>query len=213
MLKENKKTLIITSILTLLPVIAGIILWDRLPDPMATHFGMNNQADGYSSKIMTVFGIPVLLTALLWLGAFITSRDPRHRNISPKVFSRVLWIVPLISLLSAASVYPYNLGYTVDMKFYSGILMGVLFIFAGNYLPKSRQNYTVGIKIPWTLDNEENWNKTHRLAGYLWVAGGIVMLLGTLTGWISTGWIIAVAALCALVPCIYSFWLHERKGL
>ena len=99
------------------------------------------------------------------------------------------------------------------MKFYSGILLGVLFIFAGNYLPKSRQNYTVGIRIPWTLDNEENWNKTHRLAGYLWVAGGIVMLLGTLTGWISTGWIIAAAAVCALVPCIYSFWLHERKGL
>ena len=212
MLKENKKTLILTSILTLLPVIVGIIFWNRLPDPVATHFDINNQPDGYSSKIVAVFGIPLLLTAVLWVGALVTSRDPRHQNISPKVFTRILWIVPLISLIAAGAVYPYNLGYKVDMTFCSGILLGAMFIFVGNYLPKSRQNYTVGIKIPWTLDNAENWNKTHRLAGYLWVAGGIVILFGTLAG-VGPGMMIAVAAVMVIVPCAYSFYLHEWKGL
>ena len=213
MLKENKRTLIITTILTLVPVIVGILFWNRLPDPMATHFDINNQPDGYSSKIVAVFGIPLLLTVILWVGAFVTSRDPRHQNISPKVFTRILWIIPLISLVSSCAVYPYNLGYKVDMNFFAGILVGVMFIAVGNYLPKSRQNYTVGIKIPWTLDNVENWNKTHRLAGYLWVAGGFVILLGTLTGWISTGMMVAVTAIMVIVPCAYSFYLHERKGL
>ena len=213
MLKENKRTLIITSILTLLPVIVGILFWNRLPDPMATHFNMNNQPDGYSSKILAVFGIPLLLTAVLWVGALVTSRDPRHQNISPKVFTRILWIVPLISRVFAGAMYPCNLGYKLDMNFFAGILLGVLFIVVGNYLPKSRQNYTVGIKIPWTLDNAENWNKTHRLAGYLWVAAGIVILIGTLAGCLSTGMMVAVAIIMVIVPCAYSFYLHERKGL
>ena len=64
MLKANKKTLIIASIITVLPILIGIMLWNRLPDPMATHFGMDNEADGFSSKAFAVFGIPLCLLAL-----------------------------------------------------------------------------------------------------------------------------------------------------
>ena len=63
MMKANKKTLIITSIVTILPVLIGIICWDRLPDVMATHFGMNNEANGFSSKVFAVFGLPLVLLA------------------------------------------------------------------------------------------------------------------------------------------------------
>ncbi len=213
MLKANRKTMIITSILTILPVLIGIIYWDRLPDVMATHFGFNNEANGFSSKTFAVFGIPLILLAVLWLGAIVTAYDPKRQNISPKMFSLVLWIAPVISLIAAATMYPVNLGYEVDITFFSELLLGLMFIIIGNYLPKARQNYTIGIKIPWTLANEENWNRTHRLAGYLWMICGILMVLICLTQLVPSEWLIGIILFMTLVPCVYSFWLHTKKGL
>ncbi len=213
MLKANRKTLIITSIVTILPMLIGVICWNRLPDVMATHFGLNNEANGFSSKSFAVFGLPVVLLALLWVGAFVTSRDPKKQNISPKVFSLTLWIVPVLSLFVAAMMYPINLGYELDITFFAELLLGLLFIIIGNYLPKARQNYTIGIKIPWTLANEENWNRTHRLAGYLWMIFGILMILIGVTRFVPAVWLIGIILMTVLVPCIYSFWLHASKGL
>ena len=213
MLKANRKTLIITSVVTILPMLIGILCWNRLPDVMATHFGINNEANGFSSKAIAVFGIPVFLLAVLWLGAFVTSHDPKKQNISQKMFSLVLWIAPAISLAAAATMYPINLGYELDITFFSGLLLGLMFIIIGNYLPKARQNYTIGIKIPWTLANEENWNRTHRLAGYLWMVCGILMVLISVMRLGQAQWLVGIILIMVLVPCIYSYWLHAKKGL
>ena len=213
MLKDNKKTLIITSILTILPILVGVFFWNRLPDVMATHFGTNNEANGFTSKAFAVFGLPLILLAVEWFGALVTSHDPKKQNISPKMFAFVLWIIPIVSLLGAATIYPYNLGYQMDITFIAELLIGVIFIVVGNYLPKARQNYTIGIKIPWTLANEENWNRTHRLAGYLWVIGGILMVIAALTGIAKTQWMIAVFFILAIVPFVYSYWLHIKRNL
>ena len=213
MLKANKKTLIIASIVILLPVLIGIVLWNRLPDRMAIHFGMNNEADGFSSRAVAVFGLPLFLLAVEWLCAAVMANDPKKQNISPKMFSFSLWIAPVISLITSAAMYSFNLGYQVNFTFAVELMLGVLFIIIGNYLPKARQNYTMGIKIPWTLANEENWNLTHRLAGYLWVIGGILMVIVSLTGTGGAGWLILIVALTVLIPCIYSYWLHVKKNL
>ena len=213
MLKVNRKTLIITSIVTILPVLIGIICWNRLPDVMATHFGFNNEANGFSSKAFAVFGLPLILLAVLWVGAFVTAHDPKRQNISPKMFSLMLWIAPVSSLVAAATIYPVNLGYELDIAFFGELLLGLMFIIIGNYLPKARQNYTIGIKIPWTLANEENWNRTHRLAGYLWMICGILMILISLTRFVPAEWLVGIFLIMVLVPCIYSFWLHAEKAL
>ena len=213
MLKANRKTLVITSIVTILPMLIGILCWNRLPDVMATHFGINNEANGFSSKAIAVFGIPAFLLAVLWLGAFVTSHDPKRQNISQKMFSLVLWIAPAISLAAAATMYPINLGYELDITFFSGLLLGLMFIIIGNYLPKARQNYTIGIKIPWTLASEENWNRTHRLAGYLWMVCGILMVLISVMRLGQAQWLVGIILIMVLVPCIYSYWLHTKKGL
>ena len=91
--------------------------------------------------------------------------------------------------------------------------MGLLFVVIGNYLPKARRNYTIGIRLPWTLANEENWNRTHRIGGFLWVIGGILMIIMALTGLGRAGWMIGLFVVNALVPCIYSCWLHVKCGL
>jgi uncharacterized membrane protein len=213
MLKTHKRTLIITSIVILLPIIIGLVLWDRLPDVMATHFGADNEPNGFSSKPFAVFGLPLFLLAVHWLCVLFISVDPRRKNISPKLFSLILWMIPAISLFTAIPVYAVNLGHKLDITFFMMLFMGVLFTLIGNYLPKTRHNYTIGIRLPWTLDNEENWNRTHRLAGHIWMVCGILMIIFTLTGLIRAEWLIGVFIVTAWIPCVYSFWLHVRRGL
>lgn len=214
MLKKNKRTLILTSIIILFPALAGILLWNKLPDPMATHFGMDNVADGFSSKPFAVIGIPLLLLGIQFFCAIVTAKDPRQQNISNKMFTLVLWIIPCVSIFVAVISYPYNLGITVDIGFLASLFVGLLFIIIGNYMPKTRQNYTIGIKLPWTLANEENWNKTHHLAGVIWIIAGLVIMLSIFVGTVNNiGLILGVTLVAVLIPSIYSFALHVNRGL
>ena len=213
MLKENKKTLILASIITILPIFVGLYFWDRLPEQMVTHFGLNGEADGYGSKTFTVIGTPLLLLAVEWFCAFATSNDPKKQNISPKLFKFILWIVPAVSLFIAGVIYSKNLGLEVDTISLAGIFLGLVFIIIGNILPKAKHNYTVGIKIPWTLANEENWNRTHHLAGYIWVVGGILTTIISFMQFKQLGIIIIITTLISIIPCIYSYILHIKHGL
>lgn len=208
MIKQNKGKLILTSIAILIPVAIGLFLWNDLPDTIATHWGFNGQPDGYSSKVFAVLGLPLLLLAVHWFCVFATKLDPKHKDINPKMFSIVLWICPAISIVMNTMVYLIALG--KEIRFVSGVIifMGLLFIIIGNYLPKCRQSYTMGIKLPWTLENEENWNKTHRMAGVLWVIGGIVILATA----IFESYIIffSVVVLMVIVPTIYSYVYYKK---
>lgn len=177
MLKENRKFFLITCIITILPMFLGLFLWNRLPEQMATNFDVNGTPNGYSSKLSAVIGIYVFCLFMHIICALVTTFDPKGKNITPKIYRLILCICPLVSLWIAALVYGNALNRPLHINNWSSLLMGIIFLFAGNYLPKCRQNYTIGIKLPWTLYDEENWDYTHRLAGKLWVIGGVLMIL------------------------------------
>jgi len=210
MIKKNWKLLLVTSVIILLPVLAGVILWDQLPAQMPSHWNAGGDVDGWSSKAFVVFGLPSILLAAQWLCALGTAADPKKANHPEKILALVLWIIPVLSVLLFAITYAVALGKTVQMEVIMPVFMGLLFAIIGNYLPKCKQNYTIGIKIPWTLNSEENWNKTHRFAGWLWTVCGIVIML---TGFFGGFWIFfAVTLLMVAAPFIYSYSLH-RKGV
>lgn len=210
MIKKNLKTLIITSIIILLPILAGLLLWDQLPAQIPTHWNVDGEVDGWSSKPFAVFGLPLILLAAQWLCMLGTTADPKKGNHPQKILHLVLWIIPVISLLVFAITYATALGKEMRVEMIMPVFIGLVFAIIGNYMPKCKQNYTIGIKIPWTLDSEENWNKTHRFAGRLWVVCGIVIML---TGFFGGFWIfIGIVSVMVLAPMIYSYILH-RKGI
>ena len=92
----------------------------------------------------------------------------------------------------------------------NGMFLGVLFIAIGNYMPKTRRNYTVGIRLPWTLDNDDNWIKTHRLAGKIWVIGGIIIFFNGFVQIAVTFVLVFTLIIMIVVPMIYSYWLSKR---
>ena len=210
MIKKNLKLLIITSVIILLPILAGVALWDQLPDPMPSHWTAAGEIDGWSSKPFAVFVLPFILVAAQWLCLLGTTADPKKKNHSDKVLHLVLWIIPVLSVVMHTFTYLIALDYGVRMEVVMPVFMGLIFAIIGNYMPKCKQNYTIGIKIPWTLDNEENWNKTHRFAGWAWTFGGIAIIL---TGFLGSFWIfLPIALLMVIVPIVYSYMLH-RKGM
>jgi uncharacterized membrane protein len=210
MIKKNLKVLIITSIIILLPMLAGLILWNQLPEQVPFHWNAAGEIDGWASKAMAVFVPSAAMLALQCLCVLVTSTDPKKQNHPEKVKVLVLWLIPLITVFISALMYVSALGGSVRMEMLMPILLGLLFVAIGNYMPKCKQNYTIGIKIPWTLASEENWNRTHRLAGWVWVGGGVVMLL---SGFLGIFWLTLVpAVIMVAVPLIYSYILH-KKGI
>ena len=213
--KKYKITIIITTLSTLLPILFGLIVWNRLPEQIATHWGADGQADGYSGKAFAVFGMPCILAVLQLFVSFITLNDPKRRNIHKKPLTLVLWIIPVMSLIVNSITYAIALGMDIDVWIVVSILIGILFIVLGNYMPKLQQNYTICIRVPWTLNSTENWNRTHRLGGKTFILGGFLLIitgfLGSMMGDYGTlAAIIVIVLICSGVPGVYSFWLFKR---
>ena len=210
MIKKHLKTLIITSILTLLPIVAGLYLWNTLPEQVPSHWDVNGEIDGWSSKPFFVFGLPCIMLAFQWLCVLGTAADPKKANHSEKVMHLVLWIIPVLSIILSAMTYMVALGHSVRVEVIMPLIIGLVFTIIGNYLPKCKQSYTVGIKIPWTLDSEENWNRTHRFAGRLWLVCGLGIML---TAFVGGFWVfLTIVLVMVIAPTVYSYLLH-RKGI
>ena len=201
-LKEYKMSLISGSILTISPSLAGILLWDRLPEKIATHFDQHNVANGWSSKPMAVFGILFCV--------FFTANDPKRKNINRRIFTMILWLVPVVSVITCMTIYGLALGMELDIGVIVNIMVGIMFIILGNYVHKVKQNYTVGMKLPWTLNSEENWNRTNRMTGWILILSGLLFLMNSLL--LKTEIVLAVIFVVILVPMIYSFILY-KKGI
>ncbi len=208
MIKENKLKTVITTLITLLPCLVGIIIWNRLPETVATHFGVNNEANGWSSRPFTVFAIPLFLAALHLLCLFITSADPKSKNIGDKSKKIIFWIIPLTSVVVFTAIYANALGVKLDVGMICILFIGVLYLVLGNFLPKAKQNYTFGVRLPWTLADEENWNRTHRVAGFCMVISGILIIM---TSFLRNFIIfIILTALAAAIPIIYSYVYYKK---
>ena len=210
MIKKYKKTLIITTLVLLIPVLVGLLLWDRLPDPMPSHWDINGEVDGWSSKAFTVFGLPALMIALQWVCIFAAQSDPKHENYNPKMMNLAFWVCPAIGLLLCSMVYPAALGYSVPIEKIMPLFLGALFIVVGNWLPKCQQTYTMGIKLPWTLADEENWNATHRFGGKVWFFGGLLTMLTAF--WGSFWLLMAILAGLVILPAVYSYLYYKKHG-
>lgn len=209
---KNKFTIIITSVIVLIPMLVGVAFWDALPEQVAIHWGASGEPDGWCSKAFAVYALPLIMVALHWACLFATRFDKKNRNQNPKMMNITYWLVPAVSWVANGMTYADALGKDIDVIRLLPIIMGALFLFIGNYLPKCTPNRTVGIRIKWTLADEENWNATHRFGGKVWFIGAIVILASSLLpAKISVCVMIAATLAMALAPIIYSYRFYKKK--
>lgn len=209
---KNKFKIIITSIIVLLPILVGVAYWDELPEQIATHWGPSGEPDGWSSKAVAVFAVPLFLTAIHLICIFATRSDKKNRGQNTKMMELTYWLAPVVSLIVNGMTYANALGREVDVIRLLPIVIGLLFLFIGNYLPKCTPNRTVGIRIKWTLEDEENWIATHRFGGKALVVGALIILATVFLPAKATLWTMMGALLAVVIVTIfYSYRFYKKK--
>lgn len=206
----SKKNIIIATLLSLLPIVVGLLLWDKLPAEIPTRFDINGVAVNHSSKMLAVIILPAILAGVVLLVGFMTANDPKQKNINNKMMNVGIFAIPVVSNVMNICICMMALGYSVDITTITFIGIGILFMVIGNYLPKTKQNYTVGIKVPWALNSTDNWNKTHRLGSRLFILAGLLIIVDA---WFKSFILLIIAILIVtIVPIAYSYILY-KKGI
>lgn len=207
-IKFKKESVISVIISILLFAIVNLLFYKKMPETLPTHWGFNNKIDGYSSKFTTLITTPLLLIFLNIFSCFMLDNDPKNKDKNNFVITIGKATIPLVMLITFVISVFYGLGKKINVMVIISIFVGFLLILIGNYLPKTKRNYTVGIKLPWTLNSDENWNKTHRLAGYFFILGGIFFLF---TPFIGNEYLVFLTIMIiGIIPAIYSFYLYKN---
>lgn len=179
---------------------------------MPIHWGIDGNIDGHSGKAFAIFFLPLFMLASHWFCIFCTLLDPKNKEQSNKAFGMVIWIIPIVTLFSSGMIYAASFGWIMKIDYIGTTLFGLLFLIIGNYLPKCKQNYTIGIRVKWALENEENWNATHRFGGRVWVIGGLVIMASMFCPKAIVPFvIIASIILLAFLPILYSYLYYKKQ--
>lgn len=210
----STRTTIFTSItLIAIAVLAGLLLWDRLPDPMPGHWNAAGEIDGYISKFWGVFLVPIISIALTGLFLIIPRIDPLKANIAQfrAAFNWFIVVFMAYMLYVYALTLVAALGTPFNMTLMLLPAVGLLFIGVGYLMSGAKRNFFIGIRTPWTLSSDTVWDKTHKLGSRLFMLGGVVTILCAFLG--ESGiWIMLAAMLGAsFVPVVYSYVLYQRE--
>ncbi|NOU98710.1 DUF1648 domain-containing protein [Paenibacillus sp. LMG 31457] len=195
------------------PAVGALLLYNQLPETMATHFSVNNEVNGTMSRGMLIVMlillglIPVILRVLRFV-------DPKRANYEQfsKAFEASRAGIAILLTVIGWMIIAYNLGYHVDMTKVILFVVGLFFAIMGNYMTQVKHNYMFGVRTPWTLANEEIWRKTHRLAGPLMMIGGIIAVISSfLSGSAAVIVFLIVILTASIIPVIYSYLLYTRS--
>lgn len=175
--KKNKKTLILTVIICLLPMVLGIAFYNKLPEQMPIHFTINDVPDNYVPKNFALFGIPIIMSIVQAICIIFTTKANKLKNYEkPRIIKIMEWFIPIVTVLVYIIMIEVPLGGDVYVGKSICLILGILFIIIGNYLPK--MSYEVGRTIfhP-TPKSEKSFRKISKIMGYSFISMGIFLLI------------------------------------
>jgi uncharacterized membrane protein len=208
--------ILVVSMLIIIPFGYAFYVYPSLPNTIPTHFNLEGAADAWGDKetiylLPAIMGFTSLITYLLLSN--LKSIDPKRAGKSndSQYKKMALYLVVFLSALSLVITYgTAHQGIRIEQLLFP--LLGLFFAGFGSFMSKVKQNYFAGFRLPWTLDNEANWNATHKLAGKIWMIGGALQFLSglILEGQWAFGMFITLVVFMLAVPTIYSYLLFRR---
>jgi len=207
-----KKELPILGI-ALLPLLYLGSVWNSLPEKVPLHWNLEGEIDNWGSKY-TLIGLVFLMPILTYILMLVVPKiDPKKRiEVMGGKYDQFKFI--LVAFMSVLSIFIIYISKNQKLSSPSMIvvLVGILFVFMGNYFKVIKPNYFIGIKTPWTLENEEVWKLTHLLAGKMWVIGGIVIVICSLIVPEDLNFYIfmSITAVISFVPIVYSYLIYQK---
>ncbi len=203
--------------LVIAAVAVAVSIWayPRLPPTVAMHWDLRGAPDGFSSRLLAVSIVPVVLLVMTGLYNVLPKLDPRGENYAK--FLSTYWLIGnaviVFVLVAHAMIIASGLGYSVRIDRLMPLGFGLLFIFLGNYITRVEPNWFVGIRTPWTLSSDTVWRKTHRTGGWLMVLGGFVLAVGAfiLPHGAFPPLFVTTIVIVALIPIVQSYVLWKRE--
>ena len=205
-LRRDSIISIVASILIL--IIFNILFYDKMPAELPTHWNFHGEVDDYSSRFDAMVLTHGFLVVMNIFMCFMLDNDPRNKKQNNFVMTISKLAMPIIMLVVYVITIMAGLGRELNVSVIIPVFVGLLLIAIGNYLPKTKRNYTMGIKLPWTLNSDENWRRTHRLGGICFIFIGLSLILSVL---IKSEIIFIVSLILGtLIPSVYSYYLYTK---
>ena len=211
---STRTVIVLSAILILIAALVGVLLYPQLPERMASHWNLNNQVDGYISRFWGAFLMPLISLALLVLFMLIPQIDPLKTNIAQfrGYFNIFILLLIVFMVYLHGLTLAWNLGYT-GFNMGSALLpaLGLFIFFMGFLLEKTKRNWFIGIRTPWTLSSDKVWEETHRLGATLFKISGLLAILGAFLPEIAF-WLMFLPLIgSSLFLVVYSYLLYARR--
>lgn len=206
MKKINVKSSAITSIVCLLPIVLGLMFYNELPESITIHWGINNNPNRYFSKPAFVFGMPMMMLALQIFCCIVSDLSDKNPEANKRAVTVYKWIIPILTIVLYIVTIMYALGSDLDIRKIAMVILGIIFIILGNYMPKVRGNYYINLKTFWVKNKDEKLvNKATKLSGYALIIGGILCILSILLNPVASIIVIGVIVLYTLFIYLYIY--------
>ena len=189
-------------------------MYARLPEQIPIHWDAGGQVNGYTSRAWGVWMMPLVLVAMAVILPRLPAIDPRRQNYEKFRPSYDLVVNAVMTLIAVMHVLMLGAGagWPVSMERVTPIMVGLLFVVLGNVLPRARPNWLFGIRTPWTLTNDRVWERTHRVGGITFVAGGLLLLVSAFLNPRAMIVVLVVAAVSAsIIPVVYSYFAWRQE--
>lgn len=207
--KRFNFTILITSLLCFVPMIVGLILWNKLPEELPTNYNLNNEVGNVAPKWINVILLPIIFAALnIVVNMRISPKT--EENVGKRLASFVVWLVPILAVVVGTFMIIKPLGLPLEAMSLVASFMSFVFIIVGNYIPKSKPNNIVGFRLPWIMNDDDLWKKTHRFSGLVLVICGFASFI---TSFFVIGKYVFLVSLGIIifVPLIYSLIIKNNK--
>lgn len=213
-MKKVNKIIIIEFSLLLITLLITIFFWNDLPTKIPIHWNINGEVDRYSNKLSGLLGLYLIPLIFSILYPIFRKIDPKNKKY--KQFEKTWNIFNITIFLFFIYLYLITIFITLNPKYsiepFILSAMGIMFIVMGNYMSKIKQNYFIGIKTPWTIENEDNWNKTHRLGGICFIISGLLFIIGVFLNINPFYTLTPVILFSAIIPILYSYILYKKSN-
>lgn len=212
-MKYKLKSELPALLVAVLPLVYLSMIWSSLPDTVPIHWNLQGEIDDWAPKVSLIvipFLLPVLTYATFLLIPFI---DPKRKlqqmgDKLTKLKFAITFVMSVLALMIIRAAKEQELNPNFIL-----MITGALYAVLGNFFATIKPNYFIGIRIPWALHDEENWKQTHRFAGKLWLASGILIVLISLLADPETNFFffMSLTGLMLIIPTLYSFNLYRQS--
>lgn len=201
----------ISAILIVIAVAVGVWLYPQLPPRVPVHWDLHGDVDRWMPPFWAAAWLPLTVLGLAVMTWVLLVISPRKFEIRPfaKIYGGLMLVIQGTALVVGVCALLAGAGYALPLQTITMLAVGVLLMVLGNYMGKLRKNFFIGIRTPWTLASDAVWERTHRMGGWTFMLGGLVLIVGSLAG--GSQWpMIAALVIAAGIPVVYSFIIYLR---